>query len=266
MDGKLITAPFEKIGARAKVFVVPSLRSSRLVRLDVLADSRGHFYEIYTLPHVAVRAVDVRPDMRHLLLLATDQAAGTKHKFLCGHDERHWFVAGVPDVRGISSVQGAMEALKPPQVRDLQNLAGLKTRDRVKRRTSAYIRQGEWFFIKREPELAGGDIVRRNEPLSRGTGSKPHIAQFAVRSGGEQVWVSSEYRWGVTPSERANLIKRDPQLKYRQWRAARRNASVFVRGRISHPDHATIILDGWHQVLMNEEAKAPASRHIAFID
>lgn len=266
MDGKFITAPFEKIGARAKAFVVPSLRSGRLVRLDVLSDSRGSFYEIYMLPHVAVRAVDIRPDMRHLLLMAHDQANGVKHKFLCGHDERHWFVAGVPDVQGISNVQGAMEALKPPAVRMLQSRLGLKARDRTKRRTPVYIRQGEWFFIKGEPGRAGDDIVRHNEPLSRGVGSKPHIAQFAVRTGGEQVWVSSQHPGGVTKAQYAELIRRKPGLKNRDWRPARRNAAVFVRGRISHPDHATIVLDGWHQVLMNEEGKAPASRHIAFID
>jgi len=37
-------------------------------------------------------------------------------KFLCGHDERHWFVAAVPG-RGVSNVRTAMEALKPAAVR-----------------------------------------------------------------------------------------------------------------------------------------------------
>jgi hypothetical protein len=31
--------------------------------------------------------------MRHLLLMAR---SWTKDKFLCGHDERHWFVCAVP--------------------------------------------------------------------------------------------------------------------------------------------------------------------------
>ena len=46
----------------------------------------------------------------------------------------------------------------------------------------------------------------------------------------------------------------------------RRNAAVYVRGRISHPDHKTIILDGWHRVLMNTENEAPGNRHVVFLD
>ena len=30
-----------------------------------------------------------------------------------------------------------------------------------------------------------------------------------------------------------------------------RNPGVYVRGHIRHPDHATIMLHGWHQVIMN---------------
>ena len=40
-----------------------------------------------------------------------------KDKFLCGHDERHWFVAGVPERAPVSNVVTAMEALKPDVVR-----------------------------------------------------------------------------------------------------------------------------------------------------
>ena len=38
-----------------------------------------------------------------------------KNKFLCGHDERHWFVAAVPG-RSVATVRSAMEALKPPGI------------------------------------------------------------------------------------------------------------------------------------------------------
>ncbi len=33
-----------------------------------------------------------------------------KEKFLCGHDE--WFGAAAPDVRGVATIEGALEALK----------------------------------------------------------------------------------------------------------------------------------------------------------
>ena len=44
------------------------------------------------------------------------------------------------------------------------------------------------------------------------------------------------------------------------------NTLVFVRGKVRHPDHKTIVLHGWHQVLMNTETQAVAMRHVAFID
>ncbi len=274
MVAKLMAAPFEKIGARAKAFVVPRLRDDRLVRLDIRHDARGPYYELLVLPHVSLRAVDVRPDMRHLLLLAVDHLKNEKHKFLCGHDERHWFVAGVPagaGGRGAADVRGAMEALKPKGVRWLQEQLSVKFGDRTSRRTAAYIRQGEWFFVKptrfNKPWIDERTIVvRRDEPLSRGTGSKPHIAQFAFREGGEVVYFSSRYPRGLTGPEYDKVIRNRPQLKAERWTTARRNPNVFVRGTVRHPDHATIHLDGWHQVLMNEEGKSPAMRHIAFVD
>ena len=49
------------------------------------------------------------------------------------------------------------------------------------------------------------------------------------------------------------------------WRAMWRNAGVYVRGRIRHPDHATITLHGWHRVLMNTESQSKAMRNVAFL-
>ena len=45
-----------------------------------------------------------------------------------------------------------------------------------------------------------------------------------------------------------------------------RDATVHVRGAVSHPDHATITLAGWHRVRMNTENEAAAMRHVAFYD
>src|SRR4051812_15315887 len=54
----------------------------------------------------SLEVIDVRPRDRHLLLLA--RVAGEKSKFLCGHDERHWFVAAVPEAaRGVTGVATA---------------------------------------------------------------------------------------------------------------------------------------------------------------
>jgi hypothetical protein len=39
-----------------------------------------------------------------------------------------------------------------------------------------------------------------------------------------------------------------------------------VRGKVRHPDHRTICLDGWHRVYMNRERFAPHVKQIAFLD
>jgi hypothetical protein len=90
-------------------------RTTGPVALDVQADRRGEFFEVLLRPGagVALAAVDVQPGDRHLLLLVREERQ--KHKFLCGHDERHWFVAAVPEsLAGVGSVRTAKEALARP--------------------------------------------------------------------------------------------------------------------------------------------------------
>ena len=41
---------------------------------------------------------------------------------------------------------------------------------------------------------------------------------------------------------------------------------VYVRGHVSHPDHATIMLEGWHRVMINRERPAGHSSRITFLD
>ena len=45
-----------------------------------------------------------------------------------------------------------------------------------------------------------------------------------------------------------------------------KDAVVYVRGRIRHPDHQTICLPCWYRVMPNTETEAPAMRHVAFLD
>jgi len=134
--------------------------------------------------------------LRHLLLLIRDQSV--KHKFLCGHDERDWFAAAVPDVYGVSNVRTAMEALKPAEVVVAQMQKNVKMRLRNRRRNDAFIRQGEWFFIP-EPEVNPAQwLILKNEPLLRGRG-KPHMAELAFRTGGTEVYVSRTFPNGLSP-------------------------------------------------------------------
>lgn len=258
---------FARIGARAK-FSQGAHRRLRPtgVSIDVGRDGEGEFFDLAlgrgSSAELAV--LDVQPTTRHLLLMARDDDG--KHKFLCGHDERHWFVAAVPEDRSASTVGTAMEALKPPLVKWEQTRRRVKPRLRNRRRNEAFVRQGEWFFVPL-PEGTRVDerIALRHSPLRRGAG-KPHIVDELIRDGGEAVYVSNLYPNGLTPREYQRLISRRPELRNIGWVIQRRNPRVIVRGKVRHPDHKTVTLREWRLVLMNTETQSAAMRHVAFID
>jgi hypothetical protein len=207
--------------------------------------------------------IDIRPEQRHLLLMA--RRDNGKQKFLCGHDERHWFVCAVPGA-SVSNVVNAMESLQPVEVRrDVQRKVK-RVKNRLRRRNEAFVRQGEWFFVPDPAVNVNQKLVMKNEPLSRGAGSKPHMCQFLFRSGGEVVLVCSKYPRGVSEIRYRQLLLTDPAAKSRSWRRMMRDPTVHVRGRIWHPDHKTVMLNGWHRVLMNTERNAPWARAVAFLD
>src|SRR5262249_19538516 len=109
-------------------------------------------------------------------------------------------------------------------------------------------------------------LVLPNELLRRGNGGKAHLAEFGYRTGGETVYVCSKHPNGVTEAQYKSILSTTPRAKSWGWRIMQRNPGVYVKGRIRHPDHATIILHGWHQVLMNTESQSRAMRNVAFLD
>jgi hypothetical protein len=178
---------------------------------------------------ITAEAMDVRPKHRHLVLDVSGWRLPISGRYLCGHDERHWFVASLPINRHTTTVRGAIEALKPDIVLREQKRRGVKHR-RYRRKTAAYVRQGEWFFLPR-PMMHVGDRAVRNGELVR-EGGKPHHAEWLYR-----------------PADRDE---------------------TFVRGAISHPDHETILLQVWHRVVQNNEVRnAPVNEtftRMAYLD
>jgi hypothetical protein len=255
MNTKNLQRQFARIGARVTVNRTPASFS-----LDVRRGRMGSMFEINLGgSDTQVSVLDVQPRQRHLVLRFAGSSA-----FLCGHDERDWFAAAVPD-GGVTSVRAAMEALKPHEVRLAQVQKRVKRQRRNRRRNAAFIRQGEWFFLP-APELAVNVLtVLHNEPLSRGRG-KPHMAEQLVRAGGEAIYVCREYPRGLTEEAYRRLIVKRPTKAQLAWRIQRRNPLVYVRGSVRHPDHKTIHLDVWHRVLPNTEHKSAAMSHLAFID
>jgi hypothetical protein len=268
MDTSLLDIKFSGIGARLKVADRPSRRSRTLgvISLDVQSDHKGEFFEIVRQPgtEAEIAVLDVQPADRHLLLLVREN--GEKHKFLCGHDERHWFVAGIPETAPVGTVRQAKEALKPAEVHSAQARKGLKAKARSRRKNAAYVRQGEWFFLPVAAMTVDEKLVLRDEPLTRGNGGKPHWADFCYRTGGETVYVCSRHPNGLIEGQYKAILASSPKAKGWGWRTMRRNPGVYVKGRIRHADHATITLHGWHRVLMNTEGQSKAMKNVAFLD
>jgi hypothetical protein len=143
MATEVLERRFAVIGARLDVVGPPA----GAPRIDVRSDARGEFFDVRFAGSgrpVELEVVDVNRTDRHLLLLVRD--GEEKSKFLCGHDERHWFVAAVPeDARGVTGVAAAKAALQPALVRSAVGRA--RPKDPFRRRNAAYVRQGEWFFV-----------------------------------------------------------------------------------------------------------------------
>ena len=270
MSNALLEDKFARIGARLKVADAPDRRRRVVVNgpvaLDVRDDRKGEFFEIIRRPgaDAEVEVLDVQPADRHLLLLVRE--GSEKQKFLCGHDERHWFVAAVPESAPVGTVRAAKEALKPAEVRAAQAYARLGAEAGNRRKNAAYRRQGEWFFVPAPALRVDERLVLRDEPICRGNGGKPHRCESCYRTGGETVYVCRRHPNGVDPATYRRLLEREDGAKNWGWRAMSRNAEVYVRGRVRHADHRTITLHGWHRVLMNTESQARAMRSVAFLD
>lgn len=267
MDTELLVNRFALMGARAQIRDIVNSRRNRFVSpgIDIGLDDAGEFFDIRLGrdERVEYEVVDVRPDMRHLLLLGRRE--GRKEKYLCGHDERHWFVCAVPGA-AVSGVVGAMESLQPWLVRHAVKVNLKRHKTRFSRRNEAFVRQGEWFFIP-EPNFSPDEwLVLRNEPLSRGGGSKPHMCQFMFRTGGETVMVCTYRPSGLTEAQYSELLQVNRKAAKWDWRQMVREPRVYVRGRVWHADHKTVVLDVWHRVAMNTEREASFASRVVFLD
>lgn len=255
MGTEALERRFAAIGARVKVARAPGAS-----RIDVRSDRRGEFFELRAGRGSLLEVVEADRDDRCLLLLVRE--GGEKSKFLCGFDERHWFVAAIPEsASGVAGVVAAKDALQPQPVREA--VARVRPKDRFRRRNAAYVRQGEWFFLPQWGLVVDERDVLRDELLTRGRG-KAHVIELAYRRGGEIVYVSDVHPWGIGDAEFELLSP--AQQRNGLWEQMVRDPELYAKGSVRHPDHNTIVLHGWHRVLMNTEQGARAMRHVAFLD
>jgi hypothetical protein len=268
MESDSLKTKFARIGARLKVVDRPTrrFRTGNVLSLDVRTDRHGEFFEIAARAdtQTEVEILDVQPADRHLLLLVRE--GPDKNKYLCGHDERHWFVAGIPERAPVGTVRQAKEALQPSDVQSALGRKRVGGKARLRRKNAAFVRQGEWFFLPVRDMVIDAALVLRTEPLHRGAGGKAHWAEFCYRTGGETVYLCSRYPQGVPETMYRAILANNRGAARWNWQTARRNPGVFVRGHVRHSDHRTIMLHGWHQVLMNTENQSRAMRHVTFLD
>ena len=276
MNTQQIESKFDAMGARLKVREIASRWrqgdrtwiSPSDFAVDIRRDGNGEFFELRVPTHLSgsldVSVMQSEPKQRHLLLAVCKSGDKPQlDRFLCGHDEREWFVAAVPG--GASSVRQAMDALQPKDVRDSLAQHQVPSRKRYARKNRAFRRQGEWFFVPEPAFVVNENLVLRNEPLRRGRG-KPHLVEQLYRTGGETVHVCRRHPAGITPAEYRSILKRNPDATRWGWQVMRRNPGVYARGNVSHSDQATITLPLWHSVVINTEKQRRTMANVAFLD
>jgi len=269
MNKDLIKRGIEKIGANVVFTNLSPFRRGELdFDIDVVSDKKGSFFSFGVIDESifdGFTVLDINPKDRHLLLMKKRPVLSRdgknvvdvlKDRLLLGHDERDWFCAAVPG--NVSTVQQAKDSLRPDVATKSIKKRG-KLKNRNKRRNKGFIRQGEWFFIPVDLDI-DDSIIHTNEPIVRQGGGKPHIVEEIVRSGGKSVYVNGDRK--ITTIEYDKL----PTSSKFMWSQRVEDAKVYGRGAVRHPDHKTIMLNKWHEIVPNTEDKTTIRSNLSFLD
>jgi hypothetical protein len=264
VDSTHLEKQFARIGATLVVRPMSPQRypNTRRYDVNVLTDPKlGEYFVISaTTDAPDMRVLNADPDDRHLVLHIAGAEGG--ERFLCGHDERHWFAAAVAG--RVTTVRDAKRSLLPKELRE----AGLSDRTVNTRHNEAFKRQGEWFFVPIDRNYfkrrGGATTVLHNEPLLRNRNAKPHMCSDVIRYGGTPVVIYRGVEYLLPDWERLleAMRGRGERLAGRVLNVVK-DPEVYVRGSVRHPDHATLILNGWHRVHANAEMR---SENLSFYD
>lgn len=244
----------------------------------VSRDKKGEFFDIQVNENTKITLLDTDGDHALLLFKTPNEnphQPPAKDRIMIGHDERQLFIAGIPDSAGPSTIFQAKESLKPIEVREFEKKIGVKDKQarhaRGKKVSLKRRRQGDFFFIPKPDMEFTDEFINRKEPIGRNIGTS-HICEELVRTGGENIYTTTprslDMKTTYTEKEREELFKDNPKARNWGWivRRGGDSMSVYVRGSIRHPEHATVILDVWHEVVSNTEFKSSAMSNITFLD
>jgi len=142
---------------------------------------------------------------------------GETRRYLVGMDERSYFMAELP--RPVTTVKEAHRALRPGEVVDWES--------RRENRGKKAVRQGEWLFLplpaldakELDNRIARREAILREKARIPGRPGKPHVA----------------FRLAVVQGEKGPF--------------------VYAQGSVTHADHDTLHLNGWHRVVANMEVR-----------
>lgn len=203
----------------------------RLQQLVLMVDEPKQSFEVEIGRWVVPDRPIVRRDGHRRWV--RQETAGAKRHFLMGLDEAHLFIAQLP--RGVSAVASARELLKGRDVSRAERDAPFRT-----------VRQGEWFLVALDASRSAAvDALAHARPalVRRRVG----IAQAArwARAGRQHVAdevlvLGAGFHLGLPKHLVPPAVAAGP--------------GVFVRGKLRHPDHATVELKQWRRALPNAES------------
>ncbi|MBR0191485.1 MAG: hypothetical protein IJQ31_05410 [Thermoguttaceae bacterium] len=255
---KIINA-FKKIGANAVINLLkpgPVSRKRREFRISIREDRQKHascfVLDVRDETQVHVPDVSVKD---HALLLkvhwTNEQGRIIREDFLCGRDDHGWFVSTLKS-NSSHSVEEAFESLRPEEItRELREKKVPRSRQN-KHRNEVFVRQGEWFFVPMPPGFEPKGAVREKERL--GVRGKPHIADFVYSEG--VVRYTHKRFLNLFTREEVAQFEKEGEVGFRPVFIVQ---EAFAKGRVVHPDHRTVFLDGWHRVVPNTENRLPGS-------
>jgi hypothetical protein len=159
------------------------------------------------------------------------KTSSVKRHFLCGTDERQYFIAQLPVP--VTTVRQAHEVLRPQAVTNSKG---------------KIVRQGEWFFVTPSTDEQA-KLDGFLDSGSRRSLMLPAVVHMKVPIGPASMGRVMKKQFGGNPHIADELV----MLSHPVVAGAVASVTVFVRGSVRHVDHNTVRFPSWVKVFRNTE-------------